>query len=199
MHKARLVVTVLILAALLGAAQVQARIIAVPSADVLPDGAIELSLFNHRGNTHLKGSVGMFNQLQADLGGVFSSEAHLRTALKLALVKEQTAVPGVALGMEITDSRLDFYGVLSKQLVSGIRGHLAFGSGRYSKGMVGLSYVLNPVQVNKNAPLLTLGVEYDGSGLNTGITAKFAPNFGAHIYLSDFQRLGAGLNYRFSF
>ena len=199
MHRTKLAVTVLILFALLGTAQVQARIIAVPSADVLRDGAIELSLFNHRGKTHLRGTVGMFDVMEAEVGGIFSSKTQLRTALKLALVKEQAQVPGVGLGMEMTDSRIDFYGVLSKQLVAGIRGHIAFGSGRFSKGMVGLNYVLNPVQVNKNTPLLSLGVEYDGSGLNTGITAKFAPNFSALLYLSDFQRLGAGLNYRFSF
>ena len=79
------------------------------------------------------------------------------------------------------------------------QGPCCLGRGRFSNGMVGVSYVLNPVQVNNNTPVVTLGVEYDGQGLNGGLIAQFAQNVSAHVYLSDFQRLGAGLRYRLAF
>lgn len=202
MHKARLALTVLILSVIVLGAVVptQARIMVVPTADVLSDGTVELRLYNHRGRTYLSGAVGILGSLQADVTAIMASETQLRTALQLALLKEQQSAPGLGLGVEISGSRVDFYGILSKQLgMAGIRGHLAWGSGRYSNGMVGVSYVLNPVRVNPNSPTMTLGVEYDGQGLNSGLIAQFAPNLSAHVYLTDFQRLGAGLKYRLSF
>jgi hypothetical protein len=202
MHRPKMGAAVLILIILLFSAgmQAQARIMVVPSADVLPDGNVELRLYNHLGRTYLGGAVGMFGAMQAEVTGIISSTTQLRTAIQLALVKEQQAVPGVALGMEIQASHVGFYGVLSKQLgLAGLRGHVAWGSGRFSNGMVGVSYVLNPVQVNSNTPVVTLGVEYDGQGLNGGLIAQFAQNVSAHVYLSDFQRLGAGLRYRLAF
>lgn len=202
MHRPKMGTAVLILFVLLFSAGLpaQARIMVVPSADVLSDGSVELRLYNHLGKTHLGAAAGMFGSLEAEVTGIMSNQTQLRTGLKLALVKEQQGVPGVAVGLELLDSHLAFYGVLSKQLgLAGFRGHVAWGSGRYSNGMVGVSYVLNPVQVNKNAPVMTLGIEYDGQGLNGGIIAQFSPGLSAHVYLSNFQRLGAGLRYRVAF
>jgi len=172
----------------------------VPTADVLNDGTIELRLYNHRGRTYLSGAAGMFGTLQVEATGIFSADTVVRSALQLALVKEQQDLPGLAVGVEFDDSVLGFYGVVSKQLgLAGLRGHVAWGSGRFSKGMVGVSYVVNPVQVNSNSPIITVGAEYDGNGFNGGISAHFTPNLSAHVYLSDFQSLGAGLKYRFAF
>ena len=44
--------------------------------------------------------------MQAEVTGIISSTTQLRTAIQLALVKEQQAVPGVALGMEIQASHV---------------------------------------------------------------------------------------------
>ena len=186
MHRPRMAAAVLFVSILLVAAAVPAgaRIMVVPSADVLRDGTVELRLYNHRGQTYLSGAAGMLGTLQAEVTGIISSKTELRTALQLAVLREQQTVPGVALGVEMQNSRLDFYGVLSKQLgLPGVRGHLAWGSGRFSKGMVGVSYVLNPVQVNTKAPTMTLGMEYDGRGFNGGIIAQFNPAVSAYVLI----------------
>lgn len=181
-----------------------ARVLVVPTADTLRGGQANLGYYLHRQNHYLEANFGIADGINLGVTGIVREDIHFRGNLKVGLLKESMERPGVAVGMELGQSQLGFYGVVSKQLgAAGLRGHLAFGSGRYSKGMIGLSAVINPVQVKTaggyQMPSLSAALEYDGQGLNAGLMAQFSSQFSAHLAVSDFREIGLGLNYKIAF
>lgn len=168
-----------------------------PTADVIGVGSMELDFLHHRSKNFLGVQLGVYEGISVgirqDLGGPFYG------TLKAALAEETAQMPGFALGADLSLDRQHLYAVLSKQLGNpSLRGHLALGSGRYSRAMASLTYVLNPVRVN-NAPTTSVFLEYDGQGLNGGLVAQFSPEFKANIGLAMGYGLSLGVNYKVAF
>lgn len=173
-----------------------AKILTVPTADV-PSNALELDFLYHRGASSLGAQFGFYPGLSAGLRQEFGHDTnHLYATFKAAISEETQSRPGFALGGELSLKQQHLYAVLSKQLgMPGLRGHLALGLGRYSRGMAGVSFMLNPVKVS-NVPTTSLFVEYDGHGLNGGLIAQFSPELKANIGLSMDHGMSFGLNYK---
>jgi hypothetical protein len=172
------------------------KILVVPTADV-SSNSLELDYLYHRGVSSLGAQFrfypGLAGGIRQDFGG------HLYVTLRAAVLEETQSRPGIALGGEVSLKKQHLYVVASKQLgMPGLRGHLAFGTGRYSRGMVGVGYVLNPVKVS-NVPTTSLFVEYDGQGINGGLTAQFSPEFKANIGLSMGHGMSFGVGYKATF
>ena len=173
------------------------RVLDMPTADV-PDEALELDFLYHRGVGSLRAQVGFYPGLSAGLRQDFGG--HLYATLKAAILQETQEWPGLALGADLSlGKQQHLYAVVSKQLGNpSLRGHAAIGLGRYSRGMAGVSYVLNPVKVN-NLPTTSLFVEYDGRGLNGGLIAQFAPGLKAKIGLASGHEISFGVSYKAAF
>ena len=131
--------------------------------------------------------------LKQNLGGT------LYATVKAALMEETSDLPGFAIGGELSLDRQHLYAVASKQIgLPGLRAHLALGSGRFSRGMAGVSFMLNPVKTS-NVPTTSLFLEYDGRGLNGGLTAQFNPELKANVGLSFDYGISFGVNYKLGF
>lgn len=174
------------------------KILAVPTADIHND-ALDIDFFYHRGLSTLGAQFGFYPGLSAGLRQEFGQSNQLYATLRAALIEETQARPGLALGAEFSLKQQHLYAVISKQLgIPGLRGHVALGSGRYSRGMAGVIYMLNPVKVN-NAPTTSVFIEYDGQGFNGGLTAQFSPELKASVALSSGHGLSIGFNLRTAF
>lgn len=172
------------------------RVLVVPTADVL-SSAMEVDFVYHRGVSSVGVQFGIYPGLGAglrqELGG------HLHATLKAAILEETENRPGFAIGGELSLDKQHVYAVVSKQLGNpSLRGHAAFGLGRFSRGMAGLTYMLNPVKLS-NAPTTSLFVEYDGLGLNGGLIAQFSPEFRANLGFASGHGLSVGINYQLVF
>ena len=172
-------------------------VLEMPTADVSNE-ALELDFLHHRGVSSLRAQFGFYPGLSAGVRQDFGGQLYL--IAKAAILEETQEWPGLALGADLSlGKRQHLYAVLSKQLGNpSLRAHAAIGLGRYSRGMAGGSYVLNPVKV-KNLPTTSLFVEYDGRGFNGGLIAQFAPEFKAKIGLASEHGLSFGVSYRASF
>lgn len=174
------------------------KILAVPTADVHQD-TLEIDFSYHRGVGTLGAQYGFYPGLSAGLRQEFGGNNTLYATLRAAIVEETQSRPGIALGGELSLKQQHLYAVISKQLgVPGLRGHAALGLGRYSKGMAGVIYTLNPVRVD-NVPMTSVFVEYDGQGFNGGLIAQFSPEFNAKVAVSSGHGLSLGLNLRTAF
>lgn len=170
------------------------RILSVPTADV-PNNALELDFIHHRGRSSLGAQFGFYPGLSGGLRQGFGDDRQLYVTLRAALIEETQSLPGLALGGELSLSRQHVYAVLSKQLgIPGLRGHLAFGLGRYSRGMAGVIYMLNPVKV-KDVPTTSVFAEYDGQGISGGVVAQFSPELKASLAVSS-DGASFGLSYK---
>lgn len=178
------------------------RILTTPTADLLGSGWAELDYNYLRGQNSLEFNLGLHPWVNLGVRQYFGDS--LVGTAKISLVTEGKDRPGLAFGGEVGLNRQDFYLALSKQLgAPGLRGHVAWGSGRFSKGMAGLGLVLNPVQVKTGQgwvlPTTSLVLEYDGHGLNGGLVAQFTPDFQAYLATPFGQGVGFGLNYKVAF
>ena len=173
------------------------RVAAMPTADGAAPGTLELDYLFHRGGHSVGLEVGLHPNFSAgvrqEVGG------RLYATVKAVLMPETEEWPGLALGGEFSSAHQHLYAVLSKQLgAPQLRGHLAFGLGRYARGMAGLTVMLNPVKVS-NVPTTSLFVEYDGQGLAGGVTAQFSPELGAKLGLTLGHGLSMGLHHKLAF
>ncbi len=174
------------------------RILTMPTADVHND-TLEIDFFYHRGSSILGAQYGFYPGLSAGLRQELGGSNRLYATLRAAISEETQSRPGVALGGELSLKQQHLYVVISKQLgIPGLRGHAALGFGRYSRGMAGVIYVLNPVKLN-DAPTTSVFVESDGQGVNGGLIAQFSPELKAKVALSSGNGLSIGLNLRTAF
>lgn len=178
------------------------RVLGSPTADVTPTGMVEIDFLQNRGLSSLELQAGIYPGIsigaKQNFGGAFFGTA------RVALSEEESDRPGFALGGEFSVGKPHIYAVLSKQLGGpSLRGHLAFGLGRYSRGMAGLTMMLNPVRVNTQQgltlPTTSLFLDYDGQGLNTGITAQFSPEFKTDLAWAFGHGLSFGVNFKLAF
>ncbi len=173
----------------------------MPTADVshTPLG-LEYSYYRGRSTIDLKAGLfpGVNVGIRQELQGSFSATG------KAAILLEGQDRPGLALGAELSTTAQNFYAILSKQLGRpGFRGHVGLGTGRYRRGMVVVTLMVNPVQVKSKRgltfPATTLGVEYDGAGINAGFAVQFSPDFEGYLALTGGSGLGFGFNYKTEF
>lgn len=165
---------------------------AVPTADAVASGTVELAYTC--GGVHAVGlELGLHPNFSAGVRQVVGGRFYVTA--KAVLMEETAQLPGIAVGGEFSSGSQDLYAVLSKQLgAPHLRGHLAWGLGRYSRGMAGVTLMLNPVKVS-SVPTTSLFMEYDGHNLSGGVTAQFSPELGANLGVA----LGRGLNFGIHF
>lgn len=191
---------VLILMCLAGFAEA-GRVLTMPSADV-SDRQLALEYDFYRGEHRFELQSGVYPGILVGLRQ--QSQGEFSLIAKAAVLGESGDWPGLALGGELSYKTRSIYAVLSKQLGSpALRGHLAFGTGRYASGMAGLSLMLNPVQTRSKGGLLLptflLAAEYDGKGLNSGLVVEFSPAFSGYLAFSGAQSFGIGFNFTAEF
>lgn len=198
MYKIRSIVWSLIAALILCSGIGQAsQVLVMPTADPIGSGMLEAGYRLHGGVHTVRLDVGVLPNLSVgvrqEIGG------KLYGAVKAVLAEETQDWPGLALGGEFGSGRQDLYAVVSKQLAAPqLRAHLAYGLGRYSRGMAGLTLMLNPVKVD-NVPTTSLFVEYDGKGLGGGLTAQFSPELAVQVGMTLEQGMSLGVNYKLTF
>lgn len=197
MQKVSNAILIIVLVAVLATPAMGSKVLVVPTADVLAQGNLELDYVYHRGVNSALVQFGIYPGLSVgvkqNLGGQFYG------TLKAAIFEETSELPGFAIGGEVSLDHQNLYAAVSKQLGTPfLRGHLALGSGRYSRGMAGVSFMLNPVRIN-NAPTTSLFMEYDGKGLGGGLIAQFSPELKANVGLAVGHGLSFGLNYKMAF
>lgn len=198
MGKVRSLVLALIIVSLLAGGTVQAaQVLRVPTADVTAQGRLSLDYLYHRGLHTVRLDLGVYPGFS--VGVRQDVQGALYAALKAALLEETQELPGVALGGDFSLQRQDLYIVFSKQLGTPVlRAHAAIGLGRYSGGMAGVTYMLNPVKTS-NVPTTFVFLEYDGLGLVGGVTAQFSPELNARLGITSQQGVSVGVNYKMEF
>lgn len=180
-------------------------LINIPTAAVKPSGSVSAAYQSLRGTGNFSVILGAFPGVEVGMGAHFKNNAQTFSgSVKVQILQEQD-YPAVAVGLTTDGSQASFYLVGSMQLgIPGVRGHFGFGSGRFQRGFAGISSVLNPVSVVSSdrsftVPVTTFIVEYDGRGLNTGVSLKFNQKLDAKLILSDFESLGLGISYSHRF
>ena len=183
-------------------AAASSKVLVAPTADITRNGTIEVDFRHNRGLSSLELQAGIYPGISVgvkqNFGGAFFGTA------RIAFSEEGENRPAFAVGGEFSVEKPNIYAVVSKQLgTPGLRGHLAFGLGRYSRGMAGLTMVLNPIRVNNpqglSLPTTSLFLDYDGQGLNTGISAKFSPELSTDLAWAFGHGLSFGVNVRLAF
>lgn len=103
------------------------------------------------------------------------------------ILKERGPTPAVAIGVEGYRG----YVVASHRLPGPLlRMHAGLKSGeQWLAAFAGLNAVINPVTVSRPGgvprPMVTLGVDYDGSVLSGGATLRFGPRFAVALGVRD--------------
>lgn len=174
----------------------------VPTADVLPTGLMDIGYRFQRGMHSLQVQAGVYPGISV---GVRQDFGHsLSVNAKLAFIEETASRPGVALGGQLGLAEKNIYALASKQLGRpGLRGHLGLQLGSSSGALAAINMVLNPVRVTSKSgydlPTTSAFFEYDGHGLNTGLTAQFSPELKANLVWAINSGVGVGVNYRLAF
>lgn len=194
-----LVITLLVS---LSSISLASRVLTAPTGDLLGSGQAELDFHYLRKQGSLEFNLGLHPRFNLGVRQYFGSS--LVGTAKFGLFTETKDRPALALGGEFGLHNPSVYFAVSKQLgAPGLRGHLAWGSGRYSKGRAGVGLVLNPVQTKTEKgwtlPTSSVVLEYDGLGLNGALVAQFTPEFEAYIATSFSGDVGLGLNYKVAF
>lgn len=176
-------------------------LINIPTAGTLAESNLIVSYHHFKGSGTIALTMGVFNGVEVGVSSRLRTGEPLNGNLKVKLLQETSTVPAFAVGLETYMGTPMYYGVLSKQIgAAGVRGHIGIGTGKYRHGVLGISAVLNPVtisSVNKSlkVPVTTLIAEYDGSGLNTGLSFRFNSDFSGKVFVSKMKDFGFGLSY----
>ncbi|HHT36021.1 MAG: YjbH domain-containing protein [Candidatus Wallacebacter cryptica] len=180
-------------------------LINIPTASIMPSGSVGAAFHQLRGGGHFSVVLGAFPGVEVGLASHFKQHSQTFSgSVKVQILQEQD-YPAVAVGLTTDGSQASYYLVGSMQLgIPGVRGHLGFGSGRYSRGFAGISSVLNPVSIVSSdrkftVPVTSLLVELDGTGLNAGVSLKFNQTLDARLMLMNFDSLGLGISYSHRF
>jgi len=180
-------------------------LINIPTASVAPNGSLSTAFHLFNGTNHVSVVLGAFPNVEVGLvSRLGGSEALFSGTAKVQLLQEGE-YPAVAVGLVTDSDRTSFYIVGSMQIgAPGIRGHIGFGSGQFSRGFAGISSVLNPVTVissnrKLSMPVTTVIVETDGWRINTGLSLKFSQELSAKVMVSGFKHFGFGVNFSHRF
>lgn len=180
-------------------------LINIPTASVAPSGSFSAAYHLFGGGSHLSMILGAFPNVEVGLVSRFGEPgAGFFGSVKVQLLQEGD-YPGVAVGLTTNGDTASYYIVGSMQIgAPGIRGHIGFGSGQFSRGFAGISSVLNPVTVISSdrkfsMPVTTVIVETDGWRINTGLSLKFNQELSAKVMVSGFKDFGFGVSYSYRF
>lgn len=209
-HIALLAVTVLLigLASLSAAAHNvsgSTGLINIPSASVAPSGSISAAYHLFNGTSHISMVLGAFPGVEVGIASrLDDSQNPLSGNVKVQLLKE-AEYPAIAAGLAAGQDNVSYYVVGSMQIgIPGVRGHIGWGSGQFSRGFAGISSVLNPVTIISSEwripmPVTTVIVETDGWRINAGLSMKFNQQLSAKVMVSGFKHFGFGVSYSHSF
>lgn len=179
-------------------------LIKAPTASVLKEGELTASFNSFKGERYAAVGLGVFPGVEVGLSSHLASHLDLIGSLKVNLIPEDL-YPAIAVGLQTSHHKTDYYIVGSKQLGAvGLRGHFGFGTGSFRNGFGGISSVLNPVAISNTSsqfivPLTTFMIEYDGQGLNSGLSFKFGQDLAAKVFVTELQEFGFNLKYSVMF
>lgn len=194
-------------AALLFAASVQPAVAAtftgvsgmltVPTADVLPEGAIEGGIRLVGDDMTAAIALGALPNVEVALNNVSETAGieEIGFAVKGLVFAETAREPGVAAGFESERA----YIVVSKRLAPRFRAHAGYAYGERSGVFGGASYALATASSGRSAlrvPATTAMFEYTPDGLNVGARMVFAPALSVDVGLMDLEDLVLGVSLR---
>ena len=176
-----------------------------PTADTLKTGGIDFGavfLNNDNSNTTFwSANVGLLDSLEVGAAMVSPEhgDSHGIINAKFGLLKENTAMPALAIGVSDLTDQLDStpYVVVSKSLplkgqsVWAPRLHAGVGGGRLNGVFAGLSV--------KATDRIQLMVEYDTNDVNFGLQFAAAKGLRLHAGLVGGDSLGLGMSYNAGF
>ncbi|HHX01564.1 MAG TPA: YjbH domain-containing protein [Firmicutes bacterium] len=180
-------------------------LINIPTASVAPSGSLSAAYHLFGGDSHFSVVLGAFPGVEVGLVSRFDDSVPRFSGNVKVQILPEGEYPGISVGLTTDHDRSSVYIVGSMQLgLPGIRGHIGFGSGQFSRGFAGISSVLNPVTVVSNdrkisMPVTTVIVETDGWRINTGLSLKFSPELSAKVLVSGFKDFGFGVSYSHRF
>jgi len=180
-------------------------LINIPTASVLSSGSMSIGYSAFRGGHYASVILGAFPNVEVGLASDLSSKNPSFLGSAKVKILNEADYPAVAVGLTADGNHVNYYLVCSMQVgFPGVRGHIGFGTGRYKSGFAGISSVLNPVSISTSnkrftLPVTTVLIEYDGSGLNTGLSFKFNQKLESKIIVSDFNQIGFAVNYSHTF
>lgn len=177
------------------------NVLSAPTADLEEVGQGELKYYFQSRQPQGELNWGCLPRVNLGLRLASPESGGLFGTAKVGILAESGTGPGLAVGAEINPMERHLYAVFSKQLGRpGLRGHVAWGTGRYAAGMAAVSLVLNPVRVKTERgwamPSTSAVLAYDGEGWKGGLTAQFSAKLKASVILTDFSRWGLGLSYK---
>lgn len=172
-------------------------LIEIPSADVLANGELELSVRHIDGRLGLSAVYGILDDIEVGVNNIrAASDGRIGVVFKGTIHRETERRPGIAIGLETGQS----YAALSKRLAPGVRLHAGYGIGRIKGLFAGVSYSVSTVSARGVAsPATTLLGEFTSRGVNVGARLVFSPVFAADIALIDFKEATAGVSARLRF
>ncbi len=207
-----LVLLVLIIGVFVGSVQAKnvcgtTGLINIPTASVRASGSMNLAYNWFKKGHYTSIVLGVFPGVEVGLAGRLdnSNELILIGNLKVKLLEETAEYPGIAAGLRAGMGDVSYYIVGSMQIgMPGVRAHAGIGTGEFSNPFAGISTVLNPVSVSAvdkefNVPLTTLTCEWDGSSIHAGVLLKFKNQLEGRLTITDFAKIGVGVNYTYSF
>lgn len=171
--------------------------IEAPSADVLANGELDLTVRYIDGGLGVAAAYGIMDDVEIGINNIRTdSNRRLGIVFKGVIYRETERQPAVAIGLETGQS----YAAVSKRLVPGLRLHAGYGIGRIDGLFAGVSYSLSTVSARGVAsPVTTLLGEYTPRGLNVGARMVFSPILSADVALIDLNEATLGLNMRLRF
>lgn len=172
-------------------------LIEVPSADVLANGDLELTVRYLDGEFGLAAVYGILDDVEVGINNIRTgSDAGVGFVFKGTIHRETNDRPAIAIGLESGQS----YATVSKRLVPGVRLHGGYGIGRIKGLFAGVSYTLSTVSRGGAAsPPTTLYGEYTSRGLNVGARMVLSPVISADFALMDLKEATAALGVRLRF
>lgn len=169
----------------------------VPTADVLPEGAIEGGIRFVDDAMTAAIALGVMPNVEVALNNVSESGGvdQLGLAIKGLVFAETSREPGFAVGFE----RERAYLVFSKRLAPRFRAHAGYAYGDDGGVFGGASYALNTASSGRSAvrvPATTAMFEYTPKGIHAGARMVFAPSLSVDIGLLDLKDLVLGVSLR---
>ena len=175
-------------------------LVTLPTADVLPDGSLEVGARYADDVLGLTAVYGAFGDAEIGINTLRTDvePAGIGIVLKGVLLHETASSPGVAIGFESGRG----YVVASKRLAPRVRLHAGYLFGERPGPGAGIAYSFTTVSVSQSvlsSPATTLFAEYTPDGLNVGARFLFGPSSSVDVGLLDMRRLTAGAAFRWTF
>lgn len=179
------------------------QLITIPTADMISGRGLVRGEIIFDGERSLEAVFPIHPQLQIGAIGILNKnndEMEAGASAKAILVGETNNQPALSAGIK----NRDLYLVMSKNINYSFRIHIGIGNGELGGVYVGVNKLINPVSLQvegdgkgKTTPPINLMAEYVNQQVNLGTRVGVQDNFDLDVGLLDFNKLQAGIGYRF--